>query len=108
MTANDAARAFLTTRLARVAALGHTLKIEHRPPPADHPEWRTKYWAVCTCGYRSTQRATEAMAVSTAVWHAAQVDAEGEAARVNGVERAAPQEVADTPENVPSSVGARL
>lgn len=56
---------------ARAAALGHVPSVEHRPAAQDG--WHEKYWATCSCGYRSTRRATKAEAFSTAIWHLCQV-----------------------------------
>ena len=47
---------------------GHQLHIDHRP--AAQPGWHAKWWASCTCGYRSTTRYTKALAAQAAINHA--------------------------------------
>lgn len=74
-------RSFLVTQAQRAAALGHALDLEHREPPADQPKGRHKWWAVCSCGYRSTARATQAQALHAAFWHAGGVAGEASSTR---------------------------
>lgn len=101
-------REWVIARIKEGEALGHTVGVEFRDPPPEHAaRGRRKFWAVCSCGYRSTARATEHTAVSTAVWHLGQIT--GEATKEERQRArdglAAPR---DTPSEVPAVVGARL
>jgi hypothetical protein len=53
--------------------------MDHRPRIYGY---RTRWYAECTCGYRSTRRANEAQAAETAIYHVQQVMAQ---TRTNGV-----------------------
>ena len=75
-------RAYLIGQAERAAEQGHTLRVEHRPGPNN----RELFWGVCSCGYSSTRRNTQAYALSAALAHAAEVVAEAEVeASRNGV-----------------------
>lgn len=51
---------------------GHVMHLEERSNP-DHPEALTKYWAVCSCGYRSAVRRSRTAANSAAGVHLGKV-----------------------------------
>ena len=76
----------LASILRDAEAIGHTMRLEHRPPPDDAPRGFHKYWVVCSCGYTSTARRAPAAAISTVAWHAGNVlgEAAAESDRVNG------------------------
>lgn len=67
-------RDFLIRQVALAAQLGHKLDVEPRGQ-----RWR----AVCSCGYESTGRTSQALALAAAVHHAGGVA--GEATR-NGAD----------------------
>jgi hypothetical protein len=59
-------------QIAQVAAdAGHVAHLEERDPPV--PGGNKKWWAVCSCGYRSNARLARVAAVGTAVHHIAKV-----------------------------------
>ena len=104
-------REWLKARIVEAQGLGHTVRIERRDPPSSVPEGRVKFWAVCSCGYRSTARATEGTAVAAATWHVGSVTGEADGRRVveerrrNGL---APESDTPTAPDVPEAVTARL
>lgn len=61
-------RSFLQAQLKRASELGHTLTIEQRSDE--------NFRVLCTCGYSSTRRRTEFLAISAGVHHSAQVVAD--------------------------------
>ncbi len=72
----------------RAIELGHQVELEHRPAPADHPEWNAKWWAVCSCGYRSTARLSEKAGVQVVLWHLGKAVGETDGVRsLNGAGR---------------------
>lgn len=64
---------YLIQQVKQGAALGHQISVERRDPPPEYPAGRIKFWAVCSCGYRSTQRVTDVQAFRTAIWHLGKV-----------------------------------
>ena len=63
----------LRDQLLRGRAQGHDPRVEWREPPPQYPNGVTKYWAVCSCGYRSSMRATHKQALTTIFWHLGKV-----------------------------------
>ncbi len=69
----------------RAIELGHLADLEHRPPPAEAPAGFAKWWAVCSCGYRSSAKRAEKEAVRTVLWHLGKVVGETDGVRsLNG------------------------
>lgn len=103
-------REWLIARIKEAEALGHTIGVQRRDPPPEHPDGRVKFWAVCSCGYSSTVRATEAVAVSTAVWHLGQVTGEASREELERARNGLPplRQSGDTPSEIPVAVGVRL
>ena len=112
-------RALLIRQAQQAAALGHRVDIESRDRRDEFPEQghaAVKWWVVCSCGYRSTARATQAQALGTVFWHVGQVVGDG--GRRNGSapaptgdgEPGPEQTVADTPDmaKIPRAVGESL
>ena len=87
-----AGREFLKRQALAAAALGHTLSVEQ------YGRGGVKFRAVCSCGYSSTQRRTQALALGAGFHHAGQV-----AAEASRNARAMPDGV-----SVPGSVSPRL
>lgn len=101
-TVAERQREYLLTLVARAVDAGHEVRLEVRDRRAEFPKQGAaaiKYWAVCSCGYRSHVRATETTAVMAAVWHVGAVlplsEADRAEARRVGV-------------RLPVTVGARL
>ena len=81
-------RRFLVEQARQAEERGHRLSIEHRDRSAEFPEEgarAVKWWAVCSCGYRSTPRATHGQALGTAFWHAGKVVDQDQEVAKNGV-----------------------
>ena len=87
---DNISRQALKKMLDAAEAAGHTLALEHREPPPEHPGAHIKYWTVCSCGYRSTAARSVSAALSNLAWHAggALADGPGQAARDGGPTRA--------------------
>ena len=65
-------RALLIRQAQQAAALGHRVDIESRDRRDEFPEQghaAVKWWAVCSCGYRSTTRINEELAAGAAYHH---------------------------------------
>lgn len=60
-------RRFLVEQALRAEQLGHKLGVETRAGAG--PGGRDLFWATCTCGYKSTRRNTQAMALGAAFHH---------------------------------------
>ena len=78
----DRARQFAQAKIQAGIDAGHTIGVTHREPPA---EWvdhgaRTKYWGSCSCGWKSTARFTQAVALGAAMHHLGVITAEVEQA----------------------------
>jgi hypothetical protein len=76
MARQQRGRAFLVRQVEQAAQLGHRVDVENRDRRDEFPEKghaAVKWWAVCSCGYRSTVRATQAQALATAFWHCGEV-----------------------------------
>ena len=81
-------REFLVEQAQRAEERGHRLSIEHRDRSEEFPGMgarAVKWWAVCSCGYRSTVRATHGQALGTAFWHAGKVVDQDQEVAKNGV-----------------------
>jgi hypothetical protein len=69
--------------------LGHEPWVEVKSPPPEFVERGfTKFYAVCTCGYRSTRRATHKQALLSVFAHLGVIAAQSEEGlRLNGVSK---------------------
>lgn len=94
-----AGREFLVRQAQIAAQLGHELEVYHRRP--ERPSWRAR----CSCGWESTDRRTQAVALGAGFHHAGLVVG---ASRRDGA--TTPVVARDTPKivGVPASVPARL
>lgn len=73
VTRRERQLAFIRQQLDAAASAGHALTLEVRDRTAefpDRPPGVVKYWAVCSCGWRSRAMATEWTAVTIACYHA--------------------------------------
>lgn len=67
----ERARAYAANVIQQGMDAGHTIAVSHREPPAEWVEHgaRTKYWGSCSCGWKSTARFTQSVALGAAMHH---------------------------------------
>lgn len=73
-------------QLRLAAESGHTLRLEYREAPPEHPG-PIKYWLICTCGWESTPRRSRKAVGGAMAWHLGKAIADTQEMHRNGIAR---------------------